>query len=65
VQPIAPLYHSRSTAANAIQEAVTENDLKIVGGAVGKSGLNRRRPSTMAAEKGNCAVRRNLSIKAA
>src|ERR1700730_16528866 len=41
-QSIAALFHSLPIAANAIQEAVTENDLKIVGDAVGKSGLNPR-----------------------
>jgi hypothetical protein len=64
-QPIAPLFHSRSIAANAIQEAVTENDLKIVGDAVGKSGLNLRRPIPNTAENGNCAARRNPSLRAA
>jgi hypothetical protein len=41
---IARLFLPRRIAAKAIQEAVTENDLKIVGDAVGKSRLNRSRP---------------------
>jgi hypothetical protein len=64
-QPIAAPIHSRPIAAYAIQEAVTENDLKIVGDAVGKSGLNLRRLSPVAAENGNRAARMYPSIRTA
>jgi hypothetical protein len=56
-QPIALLFYSRRIAAIEIQEAVTENDLKIVGDAVGKSALNLRRLSRATAANGNCAAR--------